>query len=355
VAHFLIIAITIGTCLSCGPSRRRAPAIGAAYVAPISLNLREDLAPRAPVTATVHHGQRLEILAHRRRFTQVRTEEGAEGWTDGRQLLSPQAMRRLEQAHEQGRKLPSQGRAIAFDLLNVHIVPNRLSPSFFQLTEDAPADVIGRKVTRRVPYIPDQENPTPPPEENKDAIKDDWTRVRLSDGRSGWVLSRMLLMDLPDEITQLADGHRITSAFRLGEVMDQGEAHPSWMWTTIAKPPEEYQFDSVKVFVWNSKRDRYETAYVERGLKGYYPVLVDTAAGEEPRIQIIAAGKDEQLYRRTFRFVNHRLRQVERRPWIMPRSDGVVDASLTWADPEKISPISRLWRWWRGTDTPQRP
>ena len=48
----------------------------------------------------------------------------------------------------------------------------------------------------------------------------------------------------------------------------------NWLWTTIAKGLQPYEFDSARVFVWSQRRHRYETAYIERKLKGYYPVEV---------------------------------------------------------------------------------
>ncbi|MEZ5354850.1 MAG: hypothetical protein R2762_19625 [Bryobacteraceae bacterium] len=329
--------------LGCGFSRQRTPAIGEGFVAPMSLQVRSDLTPRAPVTATVRHGERVEVLSYRRRFAEVRTAEGIEGWTDGRQLLSAKAMTALRDAHEQGRILPSQGRLIAFDLLNVHIGPNRLSPSFSQLTEDAPAELIERKVTARTPYDPNRDTSRDPVPEG--TLKDDWARVRLPDGRSGWVLARMTMMDLPDEITQFANGHRITAAFPMGTVFDDGQSHQSWLWMTIASPPEEFQFDSMRLFAWNPKRDRYETKFVERGLRGYYPVLADTTEQGAPRIRVITE-KENTLIRRTFVLTNGRLRLVDTEPWTPPAPPR--DRAISRVNPDEGSPWQRLRLWWRG-------
>ena len=65
-------------------------AIGYAYTAPATLNLRAELGLRAETTATLEHGQRLEILETRRKFVKVRTDSGAEGWTDSALLLTQQ-------------------------------------------------------------------------------------------------------------------------------------------------------------------------------------------------------------------------------------------------------------------------
>jgi SH3-like domain-containing protein len=343
----VLAAVLLLAAGGCGYSRSRTPSIGEAFVAPMSLQVRADLGPRAAVAATVRHGERLEVLGYRRRFANVRTSDGVEGWTDGRQILPAKAMRALERAHEQGRPLPSQGRVIAFDLLNVHIAPNRLSPSFYQLSEDAAAELIERKVTPRIPYDPEGREDQPVPE---GTLKDDWSRVRLPDGRSGWVLARMTMMDLPDEITQYANGDRITGAFPLGAVRgEDGASHETWLWMTKTSPPEGYQFDAVRLFVWNPAKHRYETRYSERGIKGYYPVTRDISEDGCPRIRTITAG-ETGLVERTFVFRDRRFELVSTAGWTppaLPRSGGEVTLNRR----ESGSPLEWIRRWLGGVSS----
>ncbi|MGH9673569.1 MAG: SH3 domain-containing protein, partial [Bryobacteraceae bacterium] len=147
---------------ACSPAPRKIPAIGEAYVGPAALNLRKDLAVRAPVTATARHGERLEILAWRRRFAKVRSPAGVEGWTDGRQLLTTRQMARLRDLTARSRELPTHGRATVNDPLNVHTEPNRQAPSFFQIPENGSVEVIRHALAPRVAFEPPRPAPSQP-------------------------------------------------------------------------------------------------------------------------------------------------------------------------------------------------
>ena len=332
---------------------------------PATLALRQELAPKSTVAATLKHGDKLEILEYRRRFVKVRSERGAEGWTDTRQLLTPEQMAGLHQMAESVAQYPSHGAASAYEALNMHFEPNRASPSFWQIPENVKVDVIGHKLTPRVQPAPaaapvaaskpapkkrktkeqaktkipppapgpapkppanwlelsvpkeDAEEPEKPKVEAKPAgpvPSDDWSLVRTKDGKVGWVLTRMLSMAIPDEVAQYAEGHRITSYFPLGQIQDGDTVKNNWLWTTIVKGLEPYEFDSFRVFVWSRKHHRYETAYIERNVVGHFPVEVNNS-GSVPSFSVVTEGNDGGLNRKTYTFEGYRIRMVKREPY----------------------------------------
>ena len=140
---------------------------------------------------------------------------------------------------------------------------------------------------------------------------DDWNLVRTSDGKVGWVLTRPLSMAIPDEVAQYAEGHRITSYFPLGQVHDDDLVKNNWLWTTIIKGGQPYEFDSFRVFVWSLRHHRYETAYIERNVVGHYPVQVINA-GALPSFSVVVEGEDGHLYRKTYSFDSYRIHLVSR-------------------------------------------
>ena len=86
VGAAVLLLLLGGGCKS-GPPK--AAVIGEAFAGPATLKIRSDFALRSATVATVTHGERLEILQVRRKFLRVRAPNGAEGWTDERQLRHP--------------------------------------------------------------------------------------------------------------------------------------------------------------------------------------------------------------------------------------------------------------------------
>jgi hypothetical protein len=305
----------------CSSKPARTPVIGHAWAGPVTLNLHTEIDSKSPTVTAVHHGDKLEIVAQRRRWYKVRTENGIEGWTSDRELLDAAQMKRLKGLAAETRGLPSQGVATTFSNLNVHTEPSRQSPSFVQVKEKEKVDIIAHRVSERgapaerrelipprpapektkgkkekaskIPEPPVPPAPEPPPgwlelsrqlDPKPDASEvphgplDDWTLVRTANGESGWVLTGGLYLTVPDEVAQYAEGHRITSYFSIGKTQDGSLQKDIWLWTTSDELGEDHDFDGYRVFTWSLRHHRYETAYIQRRERGFFPVLAK--AGE---------------------------------------------------------------------------
>ncbi|MGE5568862.1 MAG: hypothetical protein ACM3S5_07485 [Rhodospirillales bacterium] len=361
-----------------------------AFAGPATLKLRQEIDPRSPVSATVKHGDRLGIIRRRRVFVLVRTADGRQGWTDMRQLMPPAQMEELDRLAERARRLPSHGAATVYEPLNVHTEPHRSAPSIHQITAGELVDVVDSALAPRVPYNPpdlipkppppqpkprkpaaeprvpppsmppapkpplnwlelskttlEPAPPPPPPEPAKPVPVDDWSLVRLSNGRAGWVLTGALRMHIPDEVAQYSEGHRITSYFAMADVPDGEQIRHHWLWTTLSKTRQPYQFDSFRYFIWNPRRRRYETAYIARNLKGYFPVEVQpgkvTPSGKEesfPKFSLILEDEAGIRWRKTYALQTYRVVLVDTQKY-EPAASAPLPQQPSEAKPQQTGP-----------------
>lgn len=293
----------------CGSRGDAPPVIGRAYVAPATLEIRRDLGLGQPVVATVQHGDELDIVGRRRAFVCVRTDSGVIGWVDGRLLFDEKQMDELRDLSARAMEMPSQGRATVQEPLNVHTHANRQSPSFRRLMPGEPVDVVSHRIEPRLPFSPGR-----PASPTASAPVDDWSLIRMADGKAGWALFRMLYMSIPDEVAQYAEGAHITSYQSLGEVRTGDAVKHNWLWTTITRGMEPYEFDSFRVFVWSIRRHRYETAYIERNVRGYYPIKIHSQPGAPPEFSLVIEEEDGLRYQRTYAFQGYRVRMISKAP-----------------------------------------
>ena len=389
----------------CGESRQ---SLGEAYVAPASLNVRSQLSPKSSSVVTLKHGDAVSVIDTMRRMVKVRTARGFEGWVDSRELLSREQMQELQRERQEQSRLPSEGAATAFETLNIHIAPSRGAAAFSQIPEGGSVTILGRQIAPRTPpsarpsalftekpaapsrrsrkeassrqsfRLPPKPKPPKPPanwkelsteriggEETKIAppppsvpekkprpvIMEDWTLIRTSKNEIGWVLSRNLMMSIPDEVAQYAEGKHITSFFELGQVSDteKGLKH-NWLWTTLSGTLP-YDFDSWRVFLWNARRHRYETSYRQRDLEGYFPVHVDPAETARGRtFELITKDKDGKLRKRQYSFDGTLVRLVGTEDYTRAAAkstNSVLDGKKLQPKTQRSNWLRRQWMSWK--------
>jgi hypothetical protein len=108
-------------------------------------------------------------------------------------------------------------------------------------------------------------------------VLEDWWLVRDDQTRVGWVLARMVDLDVPLDIAQYAEGQRFVAFFLLHQVQDADKKVPEYV-CALTEPHDglPYDFDQIRVFTWNVRKHRYETAYREHKLDGMLPLTVST-------------------------------------------------------------------------------
>jgi Bacterial SH3 domain/GW (Gly-Tryp) dipeptide domain len=273
----LVLAVVFLLALSaCDRKGRRVLEVN--YVSAAQATLRDQVATAYNRVGTVKNGDRVEVLEREKRFSRVRTESGIEGWIEQRYLVDQTTYDTLQKLTRENLNDPVQSPGVLRNETNLHIMPGREAEHLYQLSAGAKVSVLKRataeKQTGAVPAPAKSGKPSSGP------VLEDWWLVRDDQKRVGWVLARMVDLDVPLDIAQYAEGQRFVAFFALNQVQDAGKdgtgKQVSQYLCVITEPHDglPYDYDQIRVFTWNVKKHRYETAYREHGLNGVLPVTV---------------------------------------------------------------------------------
>lgn len=270
--------------------------------------LRDRVAAVSNRVAEVTNGQRLQVVEHGRRFLKVKTEKGEIGWIEEHGVIDQSTYDKFARMVQDNANTPVVGSAVLREDYWLRDAPGRTSDRFYLLPENEKLQLLKRaSVPRPTPpqALPlalerpvSKTQPEGPP---RPSLEDYWL-VRDSSGHVGWIRGRTLDEDVPDAIAGLAEGQRIVAAYVLRKVNDPGanvQGGQVAEYVAFLAPWKDglpYDFDQVRVYTWNTKKHRYETAYRERNIAGYLPVSVTEASSENqqtPRFSFRAATSDQ--------------------------------------------------------------
>jgi SH3-like domain-containing protein len=279
----LLLFLPVVLFSGCGRGRGRPPEI--AYVSSPQAILRDQVAAVYNKTGVVKNGEAVQVLERERRFVRVRTSGGAEGWIEQRVLVTRQVHDRFQKLTQEQQNAPVQATGVTRNDTNMHLDPGRDTEHLYQLDQGSKVSLLRRATSEKIvsgapakavsaekqgssrPVLP---------------VREDWWLIRDVQGHTGWVLARMVDLDIPLEVAQYAEGQRIVAFFVLDQVPD-GDRKVSQYLVLLTEPKDglPFDFNQIRVFTWNVRRHRYETAYRERNLNGVLPVTVSQESFEK--------------------------------------------------------------------------
>ena len=287
------------------------------YVVAKQTYLRDRVAAVSNRVALVSNGEPLEVVEHGRRFLKTKTSKGEVGWIEDHMVIDQATYDQFIALQQQHAHDPVVATGVLRDDLYLHVKPGRDTERFYLLPENQKLQLLIRaSVPKPEPpqgLLPAAHPPAKTTKGKKDAKEalagepavpmEDWWLVRDSHGQVGWMLSRRLDVDVPDEIAGYSEGQKIVGAYVLTRVYDSESSLPDKLVpeyvsvTNAYKDGLPYDFDQVRVFTWNVKKHRYETAYRQRNVEGLLPVSVSetkNAQGQAvPVFSITVATSDE--------------------------------------------------------------
>ena len=280
------------------------------YVTAREVFLRDRVAAVSNRTGTAMNGEKLVVLDRTRRAIKVRTPRGEVGWVEEKLTADQKTADQFAALAETHAKDPVIAVAAARDEVYLHAAPGRETPRFYRLAE---GDVLSLLERATVPKVKPGAVPVravrPPTQEEAEVAKaehtheddatddkapavvvpppvmEDWWLARTAKGQTGWILGRMIDVTVPDTLARYAEGQRIVGAYVLHTVEDPDSGMlengktvteiPEYL--TLLAPYKSglpYDFDQVRVFIWNLKKHRYETGFRDHNILGYLPATM---------------------------------------------------------------------------------
>jgi hypothetical protein len=297
--------------------------LGDAYISERSVTLWSSMAQVREQSGILRYGDHVDVLAKRNDNVRVRTSGGLTGWVDARYLMEPELWKRSEALQEKTKGMPVQARGRTKVSTNLRVQPGRKEARLYQFNRGAEVEVLARAVADWVQGSDEKDTGNEP----TSGKKEDWYLVRGVAVRppgegvvrnsavmnttqpgdqtfpiAGWVIARFISLDMPDQVREGTSTANVRPVawFELNRVSDAEGQHPQYL-VAGTKGPEGQpcDFTNLRVFTWNSKKSRYETAYIENNLCGGLPVRLSQSAKGEPefRFHVMDGAKEERVYR----------------------------------------------------------
>ncbi len=203
-------------------------------------------------------GEKVDVLERDGNWFRIRHDDQLEGWMEETTLVTSAMQARVQEMVAASRNLTPQNTAVLRESANFRIEPGRSTPVIRRLERGKSVEVLDRVTTPR-------------PGSNE---YDVWLKVRTSPAEIGWVFSGLVEFDTPAGVAPYSEGYAYPAVKVLNQVQDS-VAGPVDIYLVAERKQAldpNIDFEGIRVFTWNMRMHRYETAFRTKGLRGVYPL-----------------------------------------------------------------------------------
>jgi hypothetical protein len=250
------------------------PAIERGTVIGKHASVRLKNSPRSKTLITLETGEAVDVLERQDNWYRVRVKD-VQGFMEESTVLTDSTRGRIQQIADEARQAPVQNTARTTNEATLRMEPGRTAPAVRKLAPGVKLEILERAVVMQT------ERPQA------------WLKARVSPNEAGWISAGLVSFDVPDEISRYTEERAYTAVKVLKQVADPIAGPVSWyvIGERSARLEPGLDFDGIRVFTWNVKKSRYETAFRLRNLRGVYPLEVDST-GENPTFHFYEMEED---------------------------------------------------------------
>ena len=244
---------------SCAP--RPEPILDQATVVAKNASLRMKNSSTSRTLRLLDTGDKVAVLERQDNWYRVRFGDDVEGWMEESTVVTNATRNRIQSLVSESEGQTPQNTAVVREEVNFRIDPGRNTSIIRRLDAGTKVEVIDRVTT---------------PRPGSDSSWDAWVKVRPSPTEVGWVFGGLLDFDIPADVAGYSEGYTYSAVKAINRVDDSIAGPINWYIVGEHKNGMDphLDFTGIRVFTWNMKKHRYETAYRTKGLRGIYPLEI---------------------------------------------------------------------------------
>ncbi len=266
----LVVLLTFLLISSCAPPPE--PILDQATVIARNASLRMKNSSTSRTLRVLDTGDKVDILERRNNWYRVRFGEDVQGWMEESTIVTNATRNRIHDMVAASAHQTAQNTGVLREETNFRIEPGRNMAVIRKLDSGTKVEVIDRVTTARP---------------GSDSSYDVWLKVRPSPIEVGWVYGGLVDFDMPGDVAQYSEGYTYSAVKTINRVQDPLAGQINWYIVGEHRNGMDphLDFDGIRLFTWNQKRHRYETAFRTKGLRGVYPLDIgQTEAGPTFRV-----------------------------------------------------------------------
>ena len=261
---------------SCAPKPE--PVVDQATVTSKNASLRLKNSSTSRTLRVLDTGEKVDVLERQDNWYRVRYGTDVQGWMEESTVVTTETKNRIQKLAAASQNLEPQNTAVLKQDANLRLEPGRSTSIIRKMDSGTKVEILER-VTK--------------PRPGSDTAHDMWIKVRPAPMEVGWVLAGSLEFDMPADIAQYSEEYVYPAVKILNRVQDPLAGPINWYIVGERKGNSDAQIDfqGIRVFTWNMKKHRYETAFRTKGIRAVYPLEIGQE-GANPTFRVYELSED---------------------------------------------------------------
>ena len=227
----------------------------------------------------IPNGEQMTALVEKDDWLKVRTKRGEEGWVLKAETAPLEVLDRAKKAAAEAAKEQVQYQGRLNGDANLRLEPDKNAAFPRRLKK---GDTV---------YILDHSR-----------ANGSFLKVRSAEGHAGWVAAWLVEPRICPELEPYQEDRRLGACVELNRIVTEDGQHPQLLLADAKSASTDVDFDRIRTFTWNPRKTRYETAYVEREMRGVLPITFEAAPDGTILVHIEQIAEGGERWRSSYTF-----------------------------------------------------